>query len=68
VLVDSYEDDWSRLWWVRVDGRAEILPGGAEREHAFDLLAQRYPQYRERRPPGAAIRIAITSWTSWPES
>ena len=24
VLVDHYEDDWSKLWWVRADGSARI--------------------------------------------
>ena len=68
VLADAYDEDWSRLWWVRVDGRAEIVEPGPERERALDLLEARYPQYRERRPPGPVIRIEITSWTGWPES
>jgi PPOX class probable F420-dependent enzyme len=71
VLADHYEDDWSELWWVRADGRAEILNDamgqGQEREHALDLLAQRYVPYRERRPSGAVIRVAIERWTTWPE-
>ena len=25
LLVDHYEDDWSRLWWVRADGTAEVV-------------------------------------------
>jgi PPOX class probable F420-dependent enzyme len=65
VLADHYEDDWSRLWWVRADGRATILGDGAERERALDLLAERYPAYRERRPGGAVIRIDVERWTTW---
>ena len=30
VLVDHYEDDWTRLWWVRVDGVAHVLIHDAE--------------------------------------
>jgi PPOX class probable F420-dependent enzyme len=70
VLADHYEEDWSRLWWVRADGRATVLPDTAEheeREHALDLLAERYPAYRERRPPGAVIRVDVDRWTLWPE-
>src|SRR5205085_1452271 len=45
VLVDHYDDDWTQLWWVRLDGRARVLTEGAEREHALELLAWKYPQY-----------------------
>ena len=49
LLVDHYDDDWSRLWWVRVHGRgtSTTLDGGAAAR-----LAERYPQYRE---PGSVI-------------
>lgn len=26
MLVDHYEEDWSALWWVRVDGTAKTRP------------------------------------------
>src|SRR5207244_611648 len=29
VLVDHYEDDWTKLWWVRVDGTARLLADSA---------------------------------------
>src|SRR5689334_7725740 len=32
VLIDHYEEDWSRLWWIRLDGTAAMLPDGAERD------------------------------------
>ena len=28
VLVDHYEDDWTKLWWVRVDGMATVHDTG----------------------------------------
>src|ERR1700730_15047208 len=34
ILVDHYEDDWDRLWWVRLDGSARIETNDAELEHA----------------------------------
>ncbi len=68
LLVDHYEDDWSRLWWVRADGRGRILdatdPGG-EHELALRHLAAKYPQYGEVRPPGAVIAIEVERWSSW---
>ena len=37
LLVDHYEDDWSRLWWVRFDGLARVLEDGPE--HASAIAA-----------------------------
>src|SRR2546421_5771856 len=54
VLVDHYDDDWSRLWWIRLRGRARVLDEGAELEHALRLLVEKYPQYRDE-PPGAPV-------------
>jgi PPOX class probable F420-dependent enzyme len=34
VLIDHYEDDWKRLWWVRLRGRARVLDDGEEAERA----------------------------------
>lgn len=66
LLADHYEDDWAALWWARVDGRATILPPGAlERERPLDLLAAKYPQYRERRPDGPVIVIDAERWSGW---
>jgi len=67
LLADRYDEDWTRLWWVRVDGVAEILRGGGDADRAIDLLADRYGPYRERRPSGAVIRIEISRWVTWPD-
>jgi PPOX class probable F420-dependent enzyme len=61
VLVDHYEEDWSRLWWVRVDGPAEVVDSPA----AIDALAAKYAQYRAERPTGPVIAIAPERWVSW---
>ena len=66
LLVDHYEEDWARLWWVRLDGIGRILIDGAERDAALDLLAQKYSQYRVTRPPGPVIAIDIDLWRGWP--
>ena len=52
VLVDHYEDDWGRLWWVSLRGRARVLDTGEEAERALRLLVDKYEQYR--REPRAA--------------
>jgi PPOX class probable F420-dependent enzyme len=61
LLVDHYEEDWANLWWVRVEGAAEVL----QSTPAIDALAAKYPQYRERRPEGPVIAIAPERWLSW---
>jgi PPOX class probable F420-dependent enzyme len=65
VLVDRYDEDWSRLWWVRLDGRARVLVDGAERTHALALLAERYPQYARAAPAGPVIAVDVETWRSW---
>jgi PPOX class probable F420-dependent enzyme len=65
VLVDHYEDDWRRLWWIRLRGRARVLDGGAEREKALDLLAEKYEQYRTRRPGGPVLAVDVAEVREW---
>jgi PPOX class probable F420-dependent enzyme len=65
VLVDHYDEDWSQLWWIRVRGRAEVLTSGPDRDAALDVLAAKYPQYREQRPSGAVWRVAIDELRWW---
>ncbi|MEV4186367.1 TIGR03668 family PPOX class F420-dependent oxidoreductase [Streptosporangium canum] len=65
LLVDHYDDDWTRLWWVRADGRARVAGDGPDRERALARLAERYPQYRDRPPRGPVVLIAVESWTGW---
>lgn len=65
VLIDHYEDDWSRLWWVRGDGTARIVLDGLPREHAIARLAEKYPPYRGSLPEGPVIVVSVERWTSW---
>jgi PPOX class probable F420-dependent enzyme len=63
VLVDHYEDDWSRLWWVRADGTARVwkaAPAGAA-----EALVDRYPQYRARPPRGPFIVVEVQRLSGW---
>ena len=66
LLVDCYDDNWSELWWIRLDCDGRVLADGDERERALDLLAAKYPQYRSARPPGPVIALDVTNWRSWP--
>ncbi len=68
VLVDHYEDDWSSLWWVRVDGTARIVEKGPEFDEAMSLLSARYEQYRSNRPEGPVVEIKVERMTGWSAS
>jgi PPOX class probable F420-dependent enzyme len=66
VLVDHYDDDWTRLWWVRIRGAASVHdPGDPAAEPALAALAAKYTQYRDQPPSGAVYRIAIDEIRSW---
>ncbi|HEU0215480.1 MAG TPA: TIGR03668 family PPOX class F420-dependent oxidoreductase [Stellaceae bacterium] len=66
VVVDRYDEDWTRLGWVMLRGSAEILDGGGEHDRAQALLCERYPQYRAMwlaALPVVALRIErVSAW------
>jgi PPOX class probable F420-dependent enzyme len=65
VLIDHYDSDWDRLWWVRIEGTARIVAELGEVERALTLLAQRYEQYRTTRPAGPIVAVTIERMTGW---
>jgi PPOX class probable F420-dependent enzyme len=65
VLVDDYDEDWERLWWIRLRGRARVLDDGSEREHALALLAEKYPQYGADPPGGPVLAVDVTEVRTW---
>ena len=65
LLVDHYEDDWARLWWVRADGTARVLEAHADRQAPVRLLRDKYGQYRDDPPDGPVIEVAVSRWTGW---
>jgi PPOX class probable F420-dependent enzyme len=65
VLVDQYDDDWSRLWWVRADGTATVHHDGAAMATGHESLRAKYPQYQTVALTGPVITIAVEHWTSW---
>jgi PPOX class probable F420-dependent enzyme len=65
VLVDHYEDDWTRLWWVRLRGRARVLDEGEEAERALGLLAAKYEQYASEPPGLPVLAIDVLEWRGW---
>src|SRR5215212_5767681 len=59
IVVDSYDEDWSRLWWVRASGTARLIDARGERILALDRLARKYEHYRREPPDGPVVAIDV---------
>jgi PPOX class probable F420-dependent enzyme len=68
LLVDHYEDDWSKLWWVRLDLEVEIVRDGPRRTDLLEPLVGKYADYRVVAPQGPVLVMAVRSTTSWSAS
>jgi PPOX class probable F420-dependent enzyme len=65
VLVDGYEEDWSRLWWLRLRGTARVFERGDEFDRALSLLGDKYEQYRANPPGGPVLALDVTERREW---
>lgn len=65
VLADRYDEDWTRLWWVRADGLATVLEREEDRAPVLASLIAKYPQYKDHAPEGPVIVIQVTGLASW---
>jgi PPOX class probable F420-dependent enzyme len=67
ILVDHYDEDWARLWWVRLDGAASVVAvGTTDHVDAIARLVAKYEQYRRSPPPGEVIALEVSRWLGWP--
>jgi PPOX class probable F420-dependent enzyme len=62
LLVDHYHDDWSTLWWVRVDAHARVEE---IRDDWAAALAAKYEQYVATPPPGPVVVLVPHHFTGW---
>jgi PPOX class probable F420-dependent enzyme len=73
VLLDHYDADWSRLWWLRVDGVARVVqPADPETDlevaPVVAALRGRYAQYEDTAPlrdPATLLAVRPTRIASW---
>ena len=66
LTVDRWDEDWSKLAWVMLRGRAAVLDAGDEHDRAQDRLRERYPQYRNMDiGPLPVIAIRISHVLAW---
>ena len=77
LLLDRWDEDWSRLWWIRLEAMGRVVrPESADRDAAFraaeEALRAKYPQYAEwplLRPPPTLLafdELEIRSWCAGP--
>jgi coenzyme F420-0:L-glutamate ligase/coenzyme F420-1:gamma-L-glutamate ligase len=67
LLVDEYDEDWARLWYVLVRGEAELVSDPAEGNRAIRCLRAKYPQYdvdmlADDAPVLRITPVQITAW------
>ena len=69
VVLDHYEEDWNRLWYVLVRGSAQLIREGEEHRRATLMLREKYPQYLEMDiDDSPVIKITPEGITSWGEA
>ena len=68
LLVDHYEDDWSRLWWVRAQLLVQPQAGPAVVAGLSERLAGAYAQYRDQPFESVMVLrvVAVTGWSAAP--
>ena len=64
-VVDGYDDDWDRLWWVRVSGTARVVVSDDERTEALAALHAKYPRYVIEPPTGPVIAVDVDRVSGW---
>lgn len=69
LLIDEYDDDWTRLWYILIRGKAKLIPKLGHKEHAkaIRMLRTKYPQYAQGMLEDDApiIRITAERITFW---
>ena len=64
LVVDLYDDDWTRLAWVQLLGRVEVVPLESSPD-ALAALAAKYEQYASQTPPGPLLKLSVERTLHW---
>ncbi len=66
LIIDRYDEDWRKLAYVLIFGKARILQSGEKYRQAVKLLRRKYPQYRrmaiDARPMIVIMPKRVTNW------
>lgn len=68
MLVQHWDEDWTRLWWVRADGTAMISEDPDTLDRVARLLRRKYGQYDKVPVGGPVIEITVHDWHGWTAS
>jgi PPOX class probable F420-dependent enzyme len=68
IVVDGYDEDWDRLWWVRAGGTGRIVQDPDERAAALGALRAKYPRYRDLADDAVVVAIDLERITGWSAS
>jgi PPOX class probable F420-dependent enzyme len=66
LLIDHYDEEWTAVWWIRLDATGRVLEAGAEQDRALAALRDKYEQYRRDPPAGPVIALDVGGWRAWP--
>jgi hypothetical protein len=59
LLVDRYDDDWTRLRWLLIRAQASVVDDHPERQPALAALEVRYPQYAAMGLAGLGLPLIV---------
>ena len=66
LVIDRYDENWTKLAYILIMGKARVLVSGAKHRKAVHLLRRKYSQYRKMRIDRVPmILIGPTRTTSW---
>ena len=65
VIVDVYDEDWSKVWWVRLSGVGRRIDEGPEYDLAYRMLWAKYSQYTDEPAGGPIMAVDIEKWSFW---
>jgi PPOX class probable F420-dependent enzyme len=65
VVIDVYDEEWSKVWWVRLVGRGRAVEEGPEFERARRLLCEKYPQFEGDPGGGPIMAVDVDEWSGW---
>lgn len=65
LVIDGYDEDWDRLWWVRASGTGRMVGSAAEGADALAALRAKYPQYVDDPPSGPLVAVDVETITGW---
>lgn len=66
LVVDHYEEDWTKLQYVMVTGDAELVESGEEWTRSIAMLREKYPQYQSMDlAESPVIKITPARFVPW---